>query len=308
MNYHMRSFLFHQFKIKGFKFYLYGSVNPWVLLASGEVKEISDELAKGKKLGDEVEGGILVGIKGTGKTADGSAFVKALGESAQTSEGLAKNAKRFEDLKSIQDLAARNAKILQGGKGVARDPNFRKNFFSMVENYGLKLSENAKKFIAVHHIAPNFLKGNKKIADFITHMGYNIDAVENAIGLPRIDLNLLDDAIKGLDESINMLKNTQHLESIKTTLKLGDDVDIKELRRIVKELEDIKTASVHAVDTYHPAFNKMMRQEIEELILSFDNLIKSGVSQTRAIEAYKPIFNNLINMTVNDLLNGIIKL
>ncbi|MFC7349001.1 hypothetical protein ACFQO9_19965 [Chryseobacterium zhengzhouense] len=54
------------------------------------MKEISDELAKGKKLGDEVEGGILVGIKGTGKTADGSAFVKALGESAQTSETFAK--------------------------------------------------------------------------------------------------------------------------------------------------------------------------------------------------------------------------
>lgn len=57
------------------------------------MKEISDELAKGKKLGDEVEGGILVGMKGIGKTTDGSAFVKALGESAQTSEGLAKNAK-----------------------------------------------------------------------------------------------------------------------------------------------------------------------------------------------------------------------
>lgn len=40
MNYHMRSFLFHQFKIKGFKFYLYGSINAWVLLASGEVKEV----------------------------------------------------------------------------------------------------------------------------------------------------------------------------------------------------------------------------------------------------------------------------
>ncbi|WEK71331.1 MAG: hypothetical protein P0Y62_07155 [Candidatus Chryseobacterium colombiense] len=66
------------------------------------MKEISDELAKGKKLGDEVEKGILVGTRGTGRTADGSAFIKALGELAQTSECL--------------------AKILQGGKGVARDP------------------------------------------------------------------------------------------------------------------------------------------------------------------------------------------
>lgn len=260
-----------------------------------------------RKLGDEVEEGILVGIKGTGKTADGSAFVKALGESAQTSEGLAKNAKRFEDLKSIQDLAARNAKILQGGKGVARDPNFRKNFFSMLENYGLKLSENAKKFIAVHHIAPNFLKG-KEVADFITKMGYNIDAVQNAIGLPRIDLNLLDDDIKGLDESIDVLKNTKHLENIKTTLKLGDDVDIKELRRIVKELEDAKTASVHAVDTYHPEFNAMMKTDIQKLMVRFDDSIEAGISETKAIETFKPIFDNLINKTIDDLLNGRIKL
>lgn len=276
-------------------------------MAEGNLKEISDELAKGKKLGDDVEGGILVGIKGSGKTADGSAFVKALGESAQTSEGLAKNAKRFEDLKNIQDLATRNAKILQGGKGVARDPNFRKNFFDMLENFGLKLSENAKKFIAVHHIAPNFLKGKQKIADFITHMGYNIDAVENAIGLPRIDLNILDDAIKGLDESINVLENTKHLESIKTTLKLGDDVDIKELRRIVKELEDAKTASVHAVDTYHPAFNKMMEEKITLLSTEF-NILSKSAGEAKAIEKIKPKFTNFYNSIVDNLLNGKIKL
>ncbi|MNY80446.1 hypothetical protein D3C86_2214850 [compost metagenome] len=52
----------------------------------------------------------------------------------------------------------------------------------------------------------------------------------------------------------------------------------------------------------------MMRQNIERLASDFDNLIASGVSQTKAIESYKPIFDNLINTTVNDLLNGIIKL
>ncbi|REC51318.1 hypothetical protein DRF62_17530 [Chryseobacterium piscium] len=41
--------------VKRFKFYLYGSVNPWVLLASGEVKHIDDELAQGKKIGDKLE-------------------------------------------------------------------------------------------------------------------------------------------------------------------------------------------------------------------------------------------------------------
>lgn len=73
-----KRFKFKGFKIvvKGFKFYLYGSVNPWVLLASGEVKKYSpDEIISGKTsigekvnvlddLGNEVEGIIVASPRG----------------------------------------------------------------------------------------------------------------------------------------------------------------------------------------------------------------------------------------------------
>jgi len=73
-----KRFKFKGFKIvvKGFKFYLYGSVNPWVLLAIGEVKKYSpDEIISGKTsigekvnvlddLGNEVEGIIVASPRG----------------------------------------------------------------------------------------------------------------------------------------------------------------------------------------------------------------------------------------------------
>jgi len=53
-----KRFKFKGFKIvvKGFKFYLYGSVNPWVLLASGDVEKIekSDIISKGR-VGEEIK-------------------------------------------------------------------------------------------------------------------------------------------------------------------------------------------------------------------------------------------------------------
>ncbi len=53
-----KRFKFKGFKIvvKGFKFYLYGSVNPWVLLASGDVENIkeSDIISKGR-IGEEIK-------------------------------------------------------------------------------------------------------------------------------------------------------------------------------------------------------------------------------------------------------------
>lgn len=42
--------------VKGFKFYLYGSVNPWVLLASGKLEFVDDP--KLGKVGDKVRVGI----------------------------------------------------------------------------------------------------------------------------------------------------------------------------------------------------------------------------------------------------------
>ncbi|MCO5947149.1 eCIS core domain-containing protein [Mucilaginibacter flavidus] len=69
----LKKFRFKKFKIelKKFRFYLYGEVNPWVLLATGDLVEVKDKAGgvigkEGKfmsKEGKEVEG-ILVGIGG----------------------------------------------------------------------------------------------------------------------------------------------------------------------------------------------------------------------------------------------------
>ncbi|MGE6397612.1 hypothetical protein [Chryseobacterium scophthalmum] len=54
----VKRFKFKGFKIvvKGFKFYLYGSVNPWVLLASGDIEKIekTDIISKGR-IGEEIK-------------------------------------------------------------------------------------------------------------------------------------------------------------------------------------------------------------------------------------------------------------
>lgn len=53
-----KRFKFKGFKIvvKGFKFYLYGSINPWVLLASGDIEKIekTDIISKGR-IGEEIK-------------------------------------------------------------------------------------------------------------------------------------------------------------------------------------------------------------------------------------------------------------
>jgi len=71
----LKKFRFKKFKIqiKKFRFYLYGEVNPWVLLASGEFVEV--EHKGGGVIGDEIslikrgkeEESILIGIGGKGK-------------------------------------------------------------------------------------------------------------------------------------------------------------------------------------------------------------------------------------------------
>ncbi|NMR33344.1 hypothetical protein HIO71_03885 [Chryseobacterium aquaticum] len=107
-----KRFKFKGFKIvvKGFKFYLYGSVNPWVLLATGEVKHIDNELAKGKKIGDKLEvDGIQARFMGDdieivsplGKDIAGSGFTGSRNVRDMAAQSLSKNKKIFERIEKI---------------------------------------------------------------------------------------------------------------------------------------------------------------------------------------------------------------
>ena len=167
-------------RIEKRRFKLEGEVNPWVLLASGEVKHVDAKDAKGKKLGDDIkvgnENGIVIGkqdfdvpkgAKGIDNTdLTGSNFVQDLAGNKPKAESMYKKL-------SGMDVEKRNAKILNsGGSSIPRNPKFRDNFFDLLERQGVKVSDNAKKFINVYHALPNYLKGTD-LADFIKK-GYGI--------------------------------------------------------------------------------------------------------------------------------------
>lgn len=324
--------LFKRFKFKGFKiqrkglrFYLLGNINPWILLASGEVKKVElddiTDLGGGKRVGSVVKVGgsdaIVVGAKGT-KSGKPSSFItdvlKQADEAGQfTDDALKHNKEMFETLskthtknikegKTLTEAAEHVKMTIRGRSGVPRNPHFRKNFFKMLEDdFGLTVSENAQKFLAIHHVVPNFLKGNEAVADLLRKIGHDIDDVMNAVPLPRIDLNALDDAIKSIDDG---LKGTKHLDEVRKTLKLGDDVDVAEFRRILEELDDIRSASLHAVDSYHPKFNAKVGTRMKKFVEQYKKFIKNNVDEQTALNKLKPEIDNYIYNTIDDLMEG----
>lgn len=322
-----------KFKRKGKWFQIYGSVNPWVLLATGEVREVKTKGGvkvgqQGKfiaKNGDEIEG-ILVGINKSG--GGPTNYVKGLKNTEDAAKGLSKAdeiAKAMQPnkdiyqklLKEIKDSVDNIAKI--NSKGVARNPKFRKNFFDYLASMGADLSTNAKKFLAVHHVVPNFLKANKKINNLLIKLGHNIDEVVNAVGLPRIDMNLLESLIKQLDELPNVAKNadeiadiTRQIDEIKAALKLPADVDLAALKGILKELEDLKGAAIHQIKSYHPTFNANMRKAMEKFLRDYETLVKSYMdggmdlakAEAKALEKVGPRIDDFLTNTIDDLLTS----
>lgn len=308
---------FKKFKIviKGKRFKLYGQMNPWVLLSDGKLEKRD---IPGGKVGDTVKGvdggldGVIVGTVGStkGSRATSSRLVGNLDEAQHTTEGLAKNKAYYDDLTDTTKYAddASRANKIKGGSGIARNPAFRKNFFKMLEDFGLVVSPTAKKFLAIHHVVPNFLKGNARVAKLLEGVGHNIDEVMNAIALPRIDLPDLDNVVRQFDEAVAAGRNADEflsqIDEFKAILNLGDDVDMTELKKVMQELDDIKGASIHAVDTYHPKFNKMLEGDMMGFVAELDELMEAGMKEADAIAFLKQNVNSYIDNIFNDLLSG----
>ncbi|AZA74972.1 hypothetical protein [Chryseobacterium indoltheticum] len=89
-------FLFYELltlKLHNDKLYLYGSVNPWVLLASGEITEVKEVINKGgKKVGQKGEFTTIAGeqiegiLIGTGRGTRKSKFVRAIEDGTQDAD------------------------------------------------------------------------------------------------------------------------------------------------------------------------------------------------------------------------------
>ncbi|NES86706.1 MAG: hypothetical protein F6K10_38150, partial [Moorea sp. SIO2B7] len=177
---------FRKFKIKlqGLKIKLYGHINPWVLLASGEVKDIDPSVAKKKKVGDilDVDGqkGLIIGKHGSkdAPTREISQFVQGLKNSPK--EAAETYQKLMQARKTI--TVGRSKEIIsEVGPG---------GLLEMVDKLGVtKVSNLAKKM------------GGSKLGAVIRENG--VDSVSSMLknyddiaGLPGAQ-RLMDDFISG---------------------------------------------------------------------------------------------------------------
>ena len=312
----LKRFKFRKFKLvrKGRSIRLMGYINPWILLAEGKLEKIDPaDLKKmdgdgALKVGDMVKygqkEGLVVGSHGT-KVADDitSAAVKEI-------DSLTKTAKiaKFRELKKM-DIGKR-IKQLTGGSSVPRNPMFRPNFFKFLEKQGLKLSEEAKRFLSIHHVVPNALKGSDEIVDFLKQMKFNIDEVMNAIALPRTNLKNLDEVIKVMDDvkgtiddamksnADEMLKYQDDLAKIVDDLGLPPNTSMQKVADILDELKAFKSSSIH--DSYHNAYNSMIKKQIQNLM---DDLARGT-----PVEDIKSTFDQFLGSLKTGLENGTINL
>jgi hypothetical protein len=278
---------------------LEGKVNPWVLLASGELVKQRGAGHVGEDITVNGQKGIVVGRDGMTDGVKPSGYVDELSQMD--------DAARAAEFKRLEGLApdVRKAKI--GHSGVPRNPKFRSNFFEQLEKAGVALTENAKKFISVHHVAPNFLKGKPALDDFLKKVGHNIDEVENAIGLPRVDLNRIDDACRQLDDLAKQAddlakagkqlspedlakqaKSQADLDNAIDKLGLPKGMSPSEMRKVSDELAAFKKSSVH--DSYHNAYNSRVEKRIQGFA---DMLAKHPEKATEIKKAFDTYMQNL---------------
>ena len=250
-----KRFKFKGFKIvvKGFKFYLYGSVNPWVLLASGEVTEVVNKGGKkvgeeGKfltKSGDEIEG-ILVGI---GKNPNKSKFVKSLEDGTTDVEEFLKlsdDASRQQLIRGVDSFNYEEA-VKEYGQKVA---DIIKNRSSIAKNAGKHL---AKEFEQAHHLIPIELITNQKVGEFIRKAingGFEFNGKINAKWLKQFSSKFehLKDGVHAshpqyTNRVVDFIENTVKTELGKSLSQVSKQ-EAKEVLEIVSQsLDEIITVN-----------------------------------------------------------------
>ncbi|BDD07043.1 hypothetical protein AUTU_45260 (plasmid) [Aureibacter tunicatorum] len=311
----------YRFTFKNRRFKLEGHLNPWVLLANGEVEYVDqkDLTRSGSgRLGDSViykpkgadkgRHGYVIGEKAFIKDGkrQGSAFVEDARKAAKNTDNI-ESKELYQSLKDKGSAPKGNDaryKYISNKSGQPRNPKFRSNYFDYLKKtHGIELSDTAKRLLNVHHIVPNFIKGEKEIAEFLKAMKFNIDELENAIGLPTVDLKSMRGFVDDLADASKKInaqgKLDDALKAIKDKHKI--DLDPNELDGLLKELKRFEGRSVH--EGYHTAYSKAIKKSLEDYASQFNNTTSKAVQ-----DMVKADFQDYINNIINKLKNGEIEL
>ena len=252
--------------VKGFKFYLYGSVNPWVLLATGEVKHIDNELAKGKKVGDKLEvdgiqarfiGDDIEIVSPLGKDIAGSGFTGSRNVRDMAAQSLNKNKKIFERIEKIDadeflDVDTKLKKI----KSQLRSPsaNALNKLKSAIKKEikdrnkkGLLPEEAMPSDYQAHHIVPKEME--IYFGKAFDELGINLDDAFNGTMLPPVHK---------FDEVVEKARNT------------------------LKDSEIPANFWNRAKHQSHPQYNDMIKEDLSQMFKGFENLSKSEKELVKA--------------------------
>ncbi|MBX2924704.1 MAG: AHH domain-containing protein [Chitinophagaceae bacterium] len=222
---------------KKWRFFIWGEFNPWVLLATGEIKEVDAKDVKGLKVGDEVAGGgILIGVR---EGDQASKLVKKLRKAANKAEAadLYKKLKgKTPDKRSAIIFGGKNTRKLRKGIAPPQPPGFE-----------------------AHHIVPEELID--EFDDFFKKINFDPqNGSKNGIMIPPDD-DVLAAAIKEDASIAAQFKNSaKHSGSHgKYTLRIKNKID-----RIKTLLDSGKITSAEAAKRF------------DSIITSARNAIENG--------------------------------
>ncbi|MGB5969304.1 MAG: AHH domain-containing protein [Spirulinaceae cyanobacterium] len=212
------------------KFKLEGQINPWVLLATGELEYIEHSKLKGHQVGDIVDDvngqkGIVVGWQGNTKEG-ASRFVQGIESGSNEAKKLFDDLSQLDKEKILSKIGGSKKSTYQLRKGIPKPHP---------DNY------------QAHHIMPEEIMGNKEIKDFLDEMNFDFqDGTRNGVILPP------DDAlrIKGWENATihrgshpnYTVRMTDKLTDLRLTYEdlLSNGVSLEKSKQIIQEqLDDV---------------------------------------------------------------------
>jgi hypothetical protein len=245
---------FRKFRIRltGLKFKVEGFINPWILLASGDLQEVTQK---------ELQ--TLTKKKNTFRVGEG---FKYLDESGKEIEGVVvgSHAKPSAYLQQLEEIkAAKGAqglkdefKVLKKELEVGGD--LEKIIYNRQSTYELRkgIEGIQPENFQAHHVIPRELNGSSKFKDFFRKIGFNIeDGAKNGIMMPPNKTVL--NASKQADEFANFAMHQGSHPKYTAQIE----------QRLIRIAEDHKKGLLNSAQ----ALNR-----VEKLVESGKNAIKNG--------------------------------
>jgi hypothetical protein len=267
-------------KVHGRRFEIWGQINPWVLLATGDLKFVDDVVGE---VGDKVkvgrQEGIVVGRNGKpGSGANPSEFVDDLANQTKKARKAT-----FEELDGL-DPDKLKGKIQ--GSGSKSTYELRK---------GIDEADQLPHFEA-HHLAPEELLKDPKIKQFFDDIGFNPqDGARNGVMLPK-------QKFANADEYRNFLEDLKY--------------DPSKIDNAVAKFDPNKWNNATPHNGSHPNYTQKMLDKAQELRQKIDDLVEqlesSGLSNKEAVkQAQNQVgkdWDTFLQQTRGNLLDGSIPL